>query len=132
MLCEKCQKHEATCHVTTVEDGISISRDLCAECYEAGSPEAKAFATAQREARCEYCGGQPCASGTDIFALLTGEQKKKWKCMPCSVEHNRYLLQLLQRDTSGLSRQEQLALLRTLNEEADRHMKQWVSGRGPQ
>jgi hypothetical protein len=49
--------------------------------------------------------------------------------MPCSIEHNRYVQQQLQQATSELSRQEQLALLRKLNEEADAHMKHWVSER---
>jgi len=132
MLCEKCQEHEATCHITTIEGGISKSRDLCSECYEAGSPEAREFAAAQRKARCEYCGGQPCAGGTDFLALVTGVQKMKFMCMPCSMEHNRYIQQQLQQDASGLSQQEQLAAPHILRDEADKHMKQWVSERGSQ
>jgi len=108
------------------------SRDLCVECHEASSPEAREFAAAQRDARCEYCGGQPCAGGTDFLALVTGVQKLKFMCMPCSMEHNRYIQQQLQRDESGLSQQDQLALLRKLDEEADKHMKQWVSERDSQ
>ena len=130
MLCESCQKNEATRHICTIVDGISQYRDLCGECHEAGSPEAKDFAAAQRDARCEYCGGQPCAGGTDIFTMMTGVQKLKFMCMPCSMERNRYLQQQLQRDASGLSQHEQLTLLRSINDEADTHMKQWVSERG--
>ena len=106
------------------------SRDLCIECHEAGSPEAREFSAAQRNARCEYCGGQPCAGGTDILALVTGVQKLKFMCMPCSMEHNRYVQQQMRQNASGLSQQEQLALLRKLDEQADEHMKQWVSERG--
>ena len=129
MLCEKCHQREATCHVSIIEGGIVKSKDLCIECHEASSPKAGEFLAAQRNARCEYCGGQPCAGGTDVLALVTGVQKLKFMCMPCSMEHNRYIRQQMQQDASGLSQQEQLALLRKLDKEADEHMKQWVSER---
>ena len=132
MRCERCQKNQATCHICMIVDGISQSRDLCSECHETDSPDSRVFAAAQRDARCEYCGGQPCAGGTEIFAMITGVQKFKFMCMPCSMEHNRYIQQQLQRDASGRSQHEQLALLRTVNDEADKHMKQWVSDRGSQ
>jgi protein-arginine kinase activator protein McsA len=130
MLCESCHKNEATCHICTIVDGISQSTDLCIECYEASSPGARDLAAAQRDARCEYCGGQPCSGGTDIFAMVSGVQKLKFMCMPCSLEHNRYVQQQLHPDASGLSQHEQLAMLRKLDREADAHMKQWVSERG--
>src|SRR5213075_663758 len=106
MLCESCKRNEATFHVCTIVDGVSQSRDLCIECHEASSPEARQFAAAQRDARCEYCGGQPCAGGTDILAMVTGVQKLKFMCMPCSMEHNRYIQQQLRPDASALSQQE--------------------------
>src|SRR5437762_2835107 len=84
------------------------------------------FAAAQRGARCEYCGGQPCAGGTDFLALVTGVQKLKFMCMPCSMEHNRYIQQQLRPDASALSQQEQLEILGKLGREADDHMKRWV------
>ncbi|HEV2248211.1 MAG TPA: hypothetical protein VGW37_16305 [Terriglobia bacterium] len=130
MLCESCHRNEATCHVCTIVDGVSQWRDLCIECHEASSPEAKAFSEAQRNARCQYCGGQPCAGGTDFLAMVTGVQKLKFMCMPCSMEHNRYVQLQLQRDAPELSQQEQLALLRKLDKEADEHMKRWASERG--
>jgi protein-arginine kinase activator protein McsA len=130
MLCEICHKNEATCHVCTIVDDVSQSKDLCIECHEASSPEARDFAAAQRDARCEYCGGQPCAGGTDIFAMITGVQKLKFMCMPCSMEHNRFIQQHLQRDASRLSQHEQLELIRKVNDEANTHMKQWVLDRG--
>ena len=108
------------------------SRDLCVECHEASSPEAKGLSAVQRDAHCEYCGGQPCAGGTDVLALVMGVQKLTFMCMPCSMEHNLYVQQQLQPNTSGLSRREQLALLRKLDREADEHMKRWVSERGLQ
>jgi hypothetical protein len=64
--------------------------------------------------------------------MVTGIQKLKFMCLPCSMEHNRYVQQQLQQDTSGLSQQEQLVLLRKLDQEADEHMRKWVSERGSQ
>jgi|SRR5882724_4564948 len=130
MLCEACHQREATCHVTAILDDVMQKRDLCPECFEASSPGAGEFASAQRDARCEYCGGEPCAGGTDFLAMATGVQSLKFMCMSCSMEHNRYLQQQLQQSDSGLSQQEQLALLRKLDESADKHMRQWVSERG--
>lgn len=106
------------------------SKDLCVECHKASSPEAREFSAVQSDAHCEYCGGQPCAGGTDFLAMATGVQKFKFMCMPCSMEHNQYVQQQLQQEALSLSQQEQLALLRKLYDEADEHMKQWVSKRG--
>ena len=132
MLCQNCHEREATCHVVAIADGVSRSRDLCNECFEAESPEAKERASEARAAHCQYCGGQPCAGGTDFLVLMTGVQQMKYMCMPCLMEHNRYIQQQLQQEDSGLSQQEQLAALRTLNIAADKHMKQWVSERDSQ
>ena len=130
MLCEKCHKNEASCHVCTVIGEVSQSRDLCSECYETSPPKARKVSAAQRDARCEYCGGQPCAGGTDFLAIATGIQRLKFMCMPCLSEYNRYVQQQLQQDASSLSQQEQLDLLRQLDRRTDEHMRQWVSERG--
>ena len=129
MLCESCHKNEATCHVCTIVNGVSQSRDLCIECHEASSPEARVFSEAARNARCQYCGGQPCAGGTDLFAEITGSQKLKFMCMPCSMEHNRFVQEQLERCPSELGQREQLAFLRKLDKEADEHMRRWVAER---
>ena len=129
MLCDNCHQREATCHVCTNEGDVITSRDLCIECYEASSSEAREFAAALQDARCEYCGDEACTGGTDFMAMATGVQNLNFMCMPCSMEHNRYLQQQLQDDASGLSQEEQLALLRKLDGEADKHMKKWVSER---
>lgn len=129
MLCDSCHKRPATYHVVTIVDDAQQTRDLCSECHEASSPEARELADGQRDARCEYCGGQPCAGGTDFLALVTGVQKLKFMCMPCSMEHSRYVQQQLQQDAPGLTQEEQLALLRKLDKDADTHMKQWFSER---
>jgi hypothetical protein len=132
MLCDSCHQRPATCHIVTILDGVQQTRDLCSECHEANSPETRAFAAAMRNARCEYCGGETFADGTDFLEMVTGVQKLRFMCMPCSIEHNRYVQEQLQEGVSGLSQQDQLALLRRLAAEADKHMKEWVSERGLQ
>ena len=123
-------------HTANIRTRISAVNPMMERSFTASpitkynSPEARDFAAAQREAHCEYCGGQPCAGGTDIFAMMTGEQKLKFMCMPCSMERNQYIQQKLQRDSSGLSQHEQLSLIRKINNDADAHMKQWVLDRG--
>ena len=127
MLCEKCQRNEANCHITTIIGGHSTTENLCNECHEPDLRAAREFAADPRDARCEYCGGQPCTIGTDIFAIVTGVQKSKFMCFPCSLEYSDYIQQQLPKDASGLSQDDQLKVLRTLSVEVDRHLKQWVS-----
>jgi hypothetical protein len=130
-VCEVCHERRATHFVCY--GGTRKSSHLCDECFGTSvPPEVRQFATATREAHCQYCGGQPCAGGIDFLALMTGVQQMKYMCMPCSMEYNRYIQQQLQQEDSGLSQQEQLAALRTLNIAADKHMKQWVSERDSQ
>lgn len=130
MLCNSCQQRQATCHITEIVDGVEQARDLCSECWEASSPIAEELVEAQRNARCEYCGGQPCAGGTDFLAILTGVQKQKWMCMPCSTEHDRFVQERMQHADSGWSQQRQIAWFRELDEKADKHMKLWVAEKG--
>ena len=66
----------------------------------------------------------------DFFAMMTGVQKLKFMCVPCSLEHNRYFQQQLRPEASGLSQPEQLAWLRKLDRDANEHMRRWVSNRG--
>ena len=129
MLCDSCHQRPATCHIVSIVDDVQQTRDLCEECWEASSPEAKELASAQREARCEYCGGQPCAGGTDFLALGTGMQRMKFMCMPCTLECQRFTEEELPRVPGGLSPPEQLTSIRMLRDKVDEHMKQWVSGR---
>jgi hypothetical protein len=100
------------------------SRDLCVECHEASSPGGRELSESQR---CECCGGQPCAGGTDFLALVTGVQKLKFMCMPCSMEYNRYVQEQLEQADLSLSPEEQLNSLCTISREADEYMKRWVS-----
>ena len=133
MLCESCHQREASHHITCINGDVVQKRDLCPECFLASSPDAlpesRRLATAQRDARCVYCGGQPYMCGTVLLAIVRGDQNLKFVCIPCSIEHNRYLQEHLQEDASALSQQEHSDFLRKLNEEADGHMKEWVSQR---
>jgi hypothetical protein len=67
-----------------------------------------------------------------MFALITGVQKSKYMCMPCSMEYQRFLQEHLSADDTGLSQQEQMAVIQRLLDGADAHMKQWVSERDSQ
>jgi hypothetical protein len=127
-VCEVCHKRCATHFVCY--GGTGKSSHLCDECFQTSAPpDVVQSAAAVREAHCQYCGGQPCAGGTDIFALVTGVQKSKYMCMPCSMEYHRFIQHQLSPDASGLSQQEQLAAIQRLLAGADAHMKQWVSER---
>ena len=99
------------------------------ECHEASSPEPRAFSETARDAHCRYCGRQPCTAGSDVLALVTGAQELKFMCMPCSMEHNRYIQEQLVNCPSGLGQQEQLTFVRKLDKEADEHMERWLSER---
>ena len=130
MLCERCHERDATCHSTTIIMGVTHSTDLCSECFASSAPpEARDFLAAANTARCRYCGGHPCAGGTDLFEMLTGGQQTSFMCMPCQQEFLRYTQQELERTPQGLTQQEQMAALGRLRDEAERHMKQWVSQR---
>ena len=87
------------------------------------------MSAAAKTARCQYCGGQPCAGGTDLFALVTGKQKKRFMCMPCTQEFRQFTNLEMESIPEGLSRQKQIAAIETLLKVADGHMKEWVSKR---
>ena len=134
MLCESCHQREANHYHTTYIDGKVVQkRELCPECFLASSPgalpESRRLATAQRDARCVYCGGQPYLCGTVLLAVVRGVQNIIFVCLPCSIEHNRYLQEHSLEGAAARSQQERPDLVQKLNEEADRHMKEWVSQR---
>ena len=100
-------------------------RDLCQDCFEALSPGAGTLAAAS--ARCAYCGGQAFSEGTDVLALLTGVEQTNCMCMPCNAEFQRYTLQELAALPEGVSHPERLSALRSLRDQREAHMRQWVS-----
>jgi hypothetical protein len=70
MLCEICQKKDATCHICIIVNGVSKSRNLCVECYKASSPEASEFIAAQMNGRCEYCGAHSTTGAASFIEKL--------------------------------------------------------------
>src|ERR1041385_4081240 len=96
-LCEVCRERPGINFVCYGSTGKSIH--FCDECFKASATaEGGQWVAAVREAHCEYCGGQPCTGGTDMFELVTGLQKSKYMCLPCSMEYHRYLEQQLSPD----------------------------------
>ncbi|HTY88715.1 MAG TPA: hypothetical protein VMB80_14705 [Candidatus Acidoferrum sp.] len=130
MLCDSCHKREATRHVTVIVGDMMQKRDFCAECFEADSPSVAAGAVDQSGARCEYCGGQPCAGAADFLALGTVIPQMKFMCVPCSLEYQRYLQQELEAGPGDLTQQQQLDAIRKLRERANAHMRQWAAEGG--
>ena len=143
MLCENCRQHDATCHLTTIVGDAMAHRDLCAACFEASQakfpepavPPEDLFDELREQIPlgpcCEYCGSQPCKVGTDFFAFVAGGPKQKRMCLPCSAELGRYIAAQLPTNVSGVSPFEQMAMVRRVFEDAEKHMKQWVSEKGP-
>jgi protein-arginine kinase activator protein McsA len=129
IICEVCHERLATHFVSYGSTGKS--GHLCDECFGSSvPPEVRDRSAAVREAHCQYCGSQPCTGSGDMFALITGVQKSKYMCIPCSMEYHGFIQQHLSPEASSLSQQEQLTVIRKLLDEADAHMKQWVSEKG--
>src|SRR4051812_10901687 len=84
MLCEKCHEREATCHSTSVIEGVANSTELCEECLvSSAAPVAREFFAAAKTARCRYCGGLPCGGGMDSSEISTGGQQISFLCLRC-------------------------------------------------
>ena len=133
MLCEKCQERDATFHTTTIIGDVSKTTDLCRECFESsGASFAKGLAQSLHGTRCQYCGAPATIGTMDHLALGTGEQHMMRFCNACSTEFNGYTMLALKQCPEGLSQQEQLEAMRQLREDAEQHMKQWVSKRQSQ
>ena len=131
MLCERCQDREASCHSTTVSEGTTTSIALCEECFQSSAePAAREFFAAAKGARCRYYGGPPCCGGMDSFETLVESQQMNFLCMRCFNEFSRFCQQQLEHLPQDLPQQEQMVAIRALHDEADRHMRQWVSERG--
>lgn len=141
MLCEKCQEREATVHMTRIINGVMTNSNLCTECTEA-SPAAhdreaaawmRELATEAKTKNCKYCGDQPCVPSPDFTAIIAGEQRHTFLCVPCSKELQRLIQQELPNIDQSTSQQKDIsAMFQKLQEVADKHMKQWVSQRGEQ
>jgi hypothetical protein len=111
---------------------VTSSTDLCEECFAStGEPAARELFAAAKTARCRYCGGVACGGGMDSFEVSSaGQQQMSFMCLRCMDEFGRYLRQQLEKVSQDLPQHEQVAAMRALLDETERHMKQWVSERG--
>ncbi len=83
MLCAKCQKNEATVHLTTVVGTEQETVDLCRNCAPPGIADldlekAKALSTTGK--KCEFCGAEAYSG-----QMLSGGGASYW-CFDCGTE----------------------------------------------
>ncbi|HEY5505049.1 MAG TPA: hypothetical protein VIK28_07815 [Sedimentisphaerales bacterium] len=134
MLCDICQKREATAHethCTNIAGDIPKQSHLCDECLKASNPTQARELTTAFEAGCRFCGGKPYIGGS---AGLSGIHKMRFMCRPCAEEYHRFLGQKLPGFGSDTITTEQIAKIRTYDMsavlmEVDEHMKKWVAER---
>lgn len=131
MLCKLCKTREATCHVVEMTvDGTKEVSDLCAECAEASaSPELKDILKQTKDAKCEFCGGVPAGTSTDIFALMSAVTRVRHMCLECAREYNAFVLRSLSRVDANLSQAEQMNVLAKVEADADCHLRIWTKQR---
>ena len=134
MLCDLCQKREATVHNTIISGDVLKKGDLCDECFGISKPvEASNLATALK-AGCRYCGGEPYTGSGNSLVTVNGAVKLTFMCKPCAEEYFRFIRHQLPSFGDPEITTEQIAELRTHNiagvlSEADEYMKRWVAGR---
>jgi hypothetical protein len=127
MLCQNCQKRDATCYISIQSGGTFTESAVCDECFEIQTPDVKEKASAARAAHCEYCGGRPCLSCFDFFGSVMGSPKTKFMCYDCSEAFAGYAMQEMDRPfpkVSGGSPQDGFMVMRST---IDKYMAQWVA-----
>jgi protein-arginine kinase activator protein McsA len=124
-VCDKCQLLPAVQHFVFDENGSTRVLDLCQKCAES-STLTSALSLRAESSRCVYCGGGPCARGTDFLALSMGLQEKQSMCMKCMMEFLKYAQNELQLIKPGLSPAEYVKAIQSLREKVDRHMIDWI------
>jgi protein-arginine kinase activator protein McsA len=129
MLCQQCQQREATNHITSIRDDVQEFRDLCNECLESSDTPVRDIAASMRDARCTFCGAPAKVGSMDSLSLCVGEQRTTHFCFRCSEEHHRFTIAALEQVLDGLSQEQQLDVLRRLRQDAERHMRDWLSRR---
>jgi len=127
-LCDQCHQRAATRHAVTIVGGVAKQVDLCSTCGDKSAFE-ESLCRRMREARCPYCGRQPCAISTDFLALAVGVQAELIMCLKCKREFLRYCQQAMEKPAAGLSQAQQRKAIHVLRAAADKHMKQWVKRR---
>jgi hypothetical protein len=134
MLCDACQKREATVHTTHIVGDTLTHSNLCESCFEGSkTPEASGLAAAL-QAGCRYCGGEPYTGSGHSIVESRGPLKLSFMCKPCAEEYFRFIRQELPHFGDPDITTDQIADLHTQNNaavltEAVEHMKQWVTRR---
>lgn len=130
MLCERCHRREATCHIVEMAVGVEQVRDFCADCAESSaSPELRSILDQTKDAKCEFCGRSPAGTSADMFALMSAVSRLRHMCLECSQEYHRFVLRSLSGVNPNLSQAEQLNVLTKMATEADSHMRNWTKRR---
>ncbi len=99
MLCAKCQKNEATIHVTTVVGTEEETVDLCKNCAPPGIADldlekAKALSTIGK--KCEFCGAEAYSG-----QMLRGGGAIYW-CFGCGTELMSIVMEMLKTERPDL------------------------------
>lgn len=138
MLCEKCQKREATIHVTVNYAGSTQGEpspsELCDECFGSSKlPGATGWRHAWQSG-CRYCGGEPYTGSGASFPNLNYTHKVSFMCKSCAEEHFGFLRTKWPGFGDPTITDEQLARFRTMDtaaifRETEEHMQKWVAER---
>lgn len=88
MLCDECKKRGASIFITTVTNGVSADRSLCAACYQKrvlkGDPALTEKPRPAASGNCKYCGASVagnCAGGskeTGFWCVRCGEDMREF------------------------------------------------------
>ena len=128
-LCSKCLVQRATNHICF--GGSRPPVDLCDDCLRADTStemmNTASFIEESKGATCCYCGGSPCAGGTDNISQITGGLPKyRWMCMSCSQEYYSSMQQAFESFPSNLTTEEQIAKIKEIGAVIDSHMSSFV------
>jgi protein-arginine kinase activator protein McsA len=140
MLCDMCQKRDATIHTTKISGDVLKKSDLCDECFETSKPTDASNLAAALKAGCRYCGGEPYTGSGNSGVTVNGAIKLSFMCKPCAEEYFRFLrlkmpgfgsAALTKEQAAKLAKHNCAAILTELTE-AEEHMKKWLSERNSQ
>jgi hypothetical protein len=136
MLCDACQKREATIHNTEIDGDVTRHSNFCDSCFEASQPTEARDLTAALQNGCRFCGGEPYAGGHAPPTGLSGAFRMSFMCKPCTEEYYRLLDQKLPgfvacASTATVS-DELIAKVRACGlsavfTELENHMTKWVA-----
>lgn len=127
-ICDACHNREATHHTVTIMHSVDFPRSLCSDCFEEyACGAAHELVASLEKSRCNYCGAKASVAESDPLQAVLGTRATRHMCFSCSEESRRYTRTIVARLPKGMSRAEELAAIRNLSEDVDRHMKQWIS-----